>query len=160
MEIVVAAIGRARAAPEHALAEQYLARAGGLGAGLGLGPCRLVEAEDRRPGPVERRRARDAALLRAALPAGQPFVALDDRGAALDSLGFARRLADWRDQGHRALGFVIGGADGLDPALRREAAACLAFGPMTWPHLLVRAMLAEQIYRAVSILADHPYHRG
>lgn len=160
MEIVVAAIGRARGAPEHGLAEAYLTRAGALGRRLGLAPCRLVEAEDRRAGDVAQRRAREAALLRAAVPADAALVALDETGTALASADFARQLAAWRDQGHRALGFLIGGADGLDPALRDAATARLALGPMTWPHLLVRAMLAEQVYRAISLLADHPYHRA
>ena len=159
VEIVVAAIGRGRGGPEQALAESYLKRAGALGGRLSLGPCRLVEAEDRRAGDPEARMAREAELLRAALPPGATFVALDERGADWDSAAFARRLAQWRDSGHRALGFVIGGADGLDGGIKRDAAALLCLGRMTWPHLLVRVLIAEQIYRAVSILADHPYHR-
>ena len=99
-------------------------------------------------------------MLRAALPRGARLVALDETGRTLDSAAFAGLLGDWRDAGTREAAFLIGGAGGLDPALRREADAVLAFGPMTWPHLLVRVMLAEQLYRAASILAGHPYHRA
>lgn len=159
MEIVVAAIGRARGGPEQGLADTYLKRAGALGVRLGLHPCRLVEAEDRRAGAPDGRIAREAELLRAALPAGAAFVALDERGADWDSATFAARLGAWRDSGHRALGFLIGGADGLSDGIKREALCLLSLGRMTWPHLLARALIAEQIYRAVTILADHPYHR-
>ena len=103
--------------------------------------------------------AAEAALLRAALPEGALVVCLDERGQQLSSPEFARRLGQWADQGRADLAFVIGGADGLDPALRDEADMLLSFGPMVWPHKLVRVMLAEQLYRAASIGAGLPYHR-
>lgn len=158
MRIVVAAIGRARAAPEQALFDDYARRLVRSGpAGLTL---ELAEAEERRKLAVEARRAAEGALLLARAPQGALIVALDARGKTLSSEDFARQLARWRDDGTAALAFVIGGADGLDPALLKRARLVLSLGAMTWPHLLVRAMLAEQIYRAQSILLGHPYHRA
>ena len=104
--------------------------------------------------------AREAELLRAALPRGAVRIALDERGKTLDSAAFARRLGAWCEEGRPALGFWIGGAEGLHPELRAEADLVLSFGAMTWPHLLVRALLAEQLYRAETILTGHPYHRA
>jgi 23S rRNA (pseudouridine1915-N3)-methyltransferase len=94
-----------------------------------------------------------------ALPAGGVVVALDERGKTLGSEDFAQRLLRWRDDGKPALSFVIGGADGLDPAFVKAADLTLSFSPLTWPHQLVRIMLAEQLYRATTILSGHPYHR-
>lgn len=158
MRIVVAAIGRARAAPEQALFDDYARRLVRQGpAGLTL---ELREAEERRKLTVEARRAAEAELLSAQIPKGATTVALDGRGKSLTSEDFAKRLRRWRDDGVADLAFVIGGADGLDPGLVKRADLILSLGEMTWPHLLVRAMLAEQIYRAQSILLGHPYHRG
>ena len=98
--------------------------------------------------------------LLAAVPEGAVVVALDERGQDLSSGAFAERLARWRDDGARAVAFLIGGADGLAPAARERADLLLALGRMTWPHMLVRVMLAEQLYRATTILAGHPYHRA
>lgn len=106
------------------------------------------------------RRAREGEALLAALPDGGRVVALDERGRSEASEAFATRLGRWRDDGVRTVGFIIGGADGLDDAVRKKADLVLSFGAFTWPHMLVRAMLAEQIYRAQSILAGHPYHRS
>jgi 23S rRNA (pseudouridine1915-N3)-methyltransferase len=142
---------------------------------------RAGESADRRPSrPVRRHRARpwvsarrasskwrtsagavpsaEADLLLAAAPEG-PLIALDERGALLDSPDLAKRLATFRDDGARDLSFAIGGADGHGAALRARAALTLSFGPMVWPHMLARAMLAEQLYRAATILAGGPYHR-
>src|SRR5262249_21203597 len=101
----------------------------------------------------------EAELILAARPRGAPLVALDEKGAGWSSRTLAERLAAWRDQGAAAIAFAIGGTDGLDDALRDRADAILSLGPMTWPHLLVRGMLLEQLYRAQQILAGHPYHR-
>ena len=103
--------------------------------------------------------AREGELLRAACPQGATLVALDRRGRTLDSAGFAQRLGTWRDNSVADVAFLIGGADGHTEALLKQCALTLSFGTMTWPHLLARAMLAEQIYRAQQILAGHPYHR-
>lgn len=155
MRLTILAVGRLRAGPECALVADYLSRFDAAGRSLGLGPARVVEVEDKR------RRGADAeaALLLAAAPEG-PLVALDERGATLDSPGFAKRLADWRDGGARDLSFAIGGADGHGAALRARADLALSFGAMVWPHMLARAMLAEQFYRAATILGGGPYHRA
>lgn len=107
-------------------------------------------------GPLK---AREGELILAALPSGIPFVALDERGIQWSSRAFAERIAVWRDQGSPELAFAIGGADGLHSAVLDRANVTLSLGSMTWPHLLVRGMLLEQLYRAQQILAGHPYHR-
>ena len=154
MKIVLAAIGRLGRAPEQALARDYAERATAAGRALGLGPVEILEVEPRKPG-----KAPEAEALRAAIGEGAWIVACDERGEAAASRAFAERIGRLRDQGERKLVFVIGGADGLDPAFVAEAKGKLAFGPQTWPHALARVMLAEQVYRAVTILAGSPYHR-
>ena len=158
MRILVAAIGKARSAPEQALFEDYARRL--VRSGPATLTLDLVEAEDRRKLSGGARRSAEAELLLARIPKDAALVALDARGKALTSESFAHHLARWRDEGIADLAFVIGGADGLDPAVLKRANFVLSLGAMTWPHLLVRAMLAEQIYRAQSILLGHPYHRG
>ncbi|MEQ8965212.1 MAG: 23S rRNA (pseudouridine(1915)-N(3))-methyltransferase RlmH [Azospirillaceae bacterium] len=150
MRLTVIAVGKLRGGPIADLVADYARRS--------PWPLSVREVEARRPG-VDRREA-EADLLLAAVPEGATVVALDERGAALDSAAFAARLGDWREQGVREVAFLIGGADGLAERARRRADVALAFGPATWPHLLVRAMLAEQLYRAQTILSGHPYHRG
>ncbi len=162
MRIVVAAVGRSRAgkggAPEQTFFDDYARRLVARGpAGLTL---ELREVEEKRKLPTETRRASEADLLLAQIPKGAARVALDGRGKTLSSEDFARRLRGWSDDGVADLAFVIGGADGLDRRIIEGAALVLSLGAMTWPHLLVRAMLAEQIYRAQSILLGHPYHRA
>lgn len=147
------AVGRLGRTPESELVRNYLERATAAGRALGLGPVELVEVEPRKPG-----KASEAEALRPHL-AGARVVACDEHGRALGSRAFAQEIARLRDEGQRRAAFVIGGADGLDPALVAEADATLAFGPQTWPHALARVMLAEQIYRAATILAGGPYHR-
>ena len=104
--------------------------------------------------------AAEAELLSAAIPKGAVLVTLDERGQLISSPKFAQKIANWRDQGTRELVFVIGGADGIDPDLRDRADFSLSLGQMVWPHMLARVMLAEQIYRATTILAGSPYHRS
>ncbi len=158
MHITVAAIGKARAGAEQALFDDYARRLVRSGpAGL---PLELAEAEERRKLSGEARRAAEAELLLARIPRAAAIIALDGRGKSLSSEDFARQLRRWRDEGVSELAFVIGGAEGLDPAVIKRARFVLSLGAMTWPHLLVRAMLAEQIYRAQSILLGHPYHRA
>ena len=156
MRIAIVAVGRQRGGPEAALTADYLARFDRTGRPLGLGPATVVEVEDRKGGGA----AAEAALLGRACPAGALRLALDERGRMLSSPDFAQALARWRDSGRPDLAILIGGADGLDPALRDRADALLSFGPMVWPHMLVRVMIAEQLYRAASILAGAPYHRA
>ena len=146
------AVGRARDAPVTALFDEYARRSAGF-------PIRLVEVQARDGLPPDRRKEAEADLLLAAVPTGAAAVALDERGQDLASEAFARRLGDWRDQGRRAAAFLIGGPDGLAPRVLDRADLRLAFGRQTWPHRLVRVMLAEQLYRAGTILAGHPYHR-
>lgn len=155
MRILVAAMGRQKSGPEAALVTDYLSRAGKVGRSLGLSPFDLVELDDRKGGG----KSAEANLLRKAVPQNARIVALDERGTLLTSPGFAERLAGWRDGGAQTTAFVIGGADGLDPDLVTEADLVLSFGKMVWPHMLARVMLAEQLYRAASILAGSPYHR-
>ncbi len=156
MRIHICAVGRLRAGPERALIDDYLTRFDRTGRQIGLGPASTHEIDDRKGGgPVA-----EADLLRRALPRGAMMVALDERGEMLGSPDFAARIAGWRDAGQGDLAFVIGGADGLDPGLRKEAALLLSLGRMVWPHMLARVMLAEQIYRAATILAGSPYHRA
>lgn len=155
MRVQICAVGRLRAGPEADMVADYLARFDKAGRQLGLGPAQVIEVEDRKGGGMEA----EAALLRKALPGGAVICCLDEQGRVETSPHFADRLARWRDDGCSDLSFVIGGADGLAPALRGEAAHALSFGKMVWPHMLARVMLAEQLYRAASILAGAPYHR-
>ncbi|GHF35759.1 23S rRNA (pseudouridine(1915)-N(3))-methyltransferase RlmH [Seohaeicola zhoushanensis] len=155
MRVSICAVGRLRAGPEKTLIDDYLTRFDRTGRPLGLGPAKLVEVEDRRGGGM----AAEAELLRRAVPSGALVCVLDERGKVLSSPDFADRLAGWRDAGRQDLALVIGGADGIDPSLRAEAGFALSFGAMVWPHMLVRVMLTEQLYRAATILAGGPYHR-
>lgn len=153
MRIAIVAIGRLPRSPEADLVKLYAERATAAGRALGLGPVEVVEVEARKPG-----KAAEAEALRPHLD-GAHLIACDEHGTARPSRAFAAELGRLRDDGVRRLTFVIGGADGLDPGLLEEARGKLAFGPQTWPHALARAMLAEQVYRAVTILAGGPYHR-
>ncbi len=155
MRIRVAAIGRFRPGPEADLAETYRERASLAGRALALSPVEIVEAEARQAGD----KAGEAALLLKAAPEGARRILLDERGDQWSSRGLAERLARWRDAGAPALCFWIAGPDGADRVLKEAAHDLLAFGPQTWPHKLVRVMILEQIYRAVTILSGNPYHR-
>jgi 23S rRNA (pseudouridine1915-N3)-methyltransferase len=156
MRVALCAMGRLRSGPERALIDDYTTRFNRTGRALGLGPLAEIEVEDRKNGG----KTAEATLLSRAIPAGAVLVVLDERGQQLTSPDFAARLADWRDEGRQEVAFVIGGADGLAPDLRDRADAAISFGAMVWPHMLVRVMLAEQLYRAASILAGSPYHRA
>jgi len=156
MRVFICAVGRLRAGPEKNLIDDYLIRFDRTGRALGLGPAKLVEVEDRKGGGI----MAEAILLRRALPKGALLCTLDERGKPLSSPDFANRLAGWRDAGRSDLALIIGGADGIDPSLRAEADFSLSFGAMVWPHMLARVMLAEQLYRAATILAGGPYHRS
>lgn len=159
MRLHICAVGRLRSGPERQLLDDYVSRIEAAGRGIGITGISLHEVEEKKPLEGLALREREAALLLGAMPKGASLVALDERGTAEASAAFARRIATWRDTGVSDLTFMIGGADGFAPALRERADHLLAFGPMTWPHMMVRVMLAEQIYRAITILAGHPYHR-
>jgi 23S rRNA (pseudouridine1915-N3)-methyltransferase len=151
LNILLLAVGRCRAGPEKALFEHYQKRLGWV--------LQLKEVEEKRPLPAGERILREGELIRAALPKGAVVVVLDERGRNLTSVDFASQLGGWRDSGRHDVVFVIGGADGHADLIRQSADLLLSFGTMTWPHMLVRGLLAEQLYRAESILANHPYHR-
>ncbi len=155
MRISIVAVGRLRAGPEKSLLDDYLTRFDRTGRALGLGPARVIEVEDKKNAGM----GAEATLLRKALPKGVVICTLDERGRVLSSPDFAKKLGGWRDAGRQDLALIIGGADGIDPNLRAEADFSLSFGSMVWPHMLVRVMLAEQLYRAATILSGGPYHR-
>ena len=144
--------------PERELVSRYLDRAKAAGKPLALTGFDVSEYAESRSATVDGRKADEAGMLRAALPEGI-VIALDEHGKTMPSAAFANQLGRWRDDGRQAVSFVIGGADGLDPAFARSADLTLSFSPLTWPHQLVRIMLAEQLYRATTILSGHPYHR-
>ena len=159
MRVAIAAVGRMKAGPEREMVARYLDRAIGGGKPLALTGFDVIELTESRAGSSASRKADEAKALRAALPDGI-VVALDERGKAIGSQAFANQIGRWRDDGRSAASFIIGGADGLDPAFVAAADLVLSFSPLTWPHQLVRIMLAEQLYRTTTILSGHPYHRG
>ena len=145
--------------PERELMARYLGRAVASGKALGLTGFSVTELTESRAGAAGARKAEEARTLAAALPADGMVVALDEHGKSVGSEEFARRIGHWRDDGKAVLSFVIGGADGLGSEVLSRADLTLGFSAMTWPHQLVRIMLAEQLYRATTILSGHPYHR-
>ena len=151
MRVTIAAVGRDRRGPTRELFEEYRRRC--------PWPIRLLEIPPRTTGPPERRLAEEGERLSSAIPRDAALIALDENGRALTSRTFATKVAAWQRQGRRELAFLIGGPDGLDSILMERADLVLALGRMTWPHRLVRVLLAEQLYRAATILAGHPYHR-
>lgn len=155
MRIDILAVGRLKKGAEAELVADYLDRFAKQGRSLGLPSVGVIEVEDKRGGGM----AAEADLLSRAIPAGAALVMLDERGEQPTSPEFAARIAQYRDAA-RDLCFVIGGADGLLPQLRDRADWQISFGRMVWPHLLVRVMVAEQLYRAATILAGSPYHRA
>ncbi|WP_050523932.1 23S rRNA (pseudouridine(1915)-N(3))-methyltransferase RlmH [Pseudorhodobacter wandonensis] len=155
MRVHLCAVGRLRGGPERDLIDDYVTRFNRTGRALGLGPFAETEVEDRKGGGMEA----EAVLLSRAVPNGALTVVMDERGRSMTSPEFAEQLGKWRDAGRQDVAFCIGGADGLAPGFRNSADFALSFGAMVWPHMLVRVMLAEQLYRAASILAGSPYHR-
>jgi 23S rRNA (pseudouridine1915-N3)-methyltransferase len=156
MKLSLIAVGRARGAPEVGLVDDYLARFDRTARPLGLGPARLVEIDERKA----RTPGAQGAQILAALPEGAALIALDERGRQMTSPDFAETLAAWRDRGTREAALAIGGPEGHAEPVRARADLALSFGRMVWPHLLVRVMAAEQLYRAAAILAGTPYHRA
>jgi 23S rRNA (pseudouridine1915-N3)-methyltransferase len=154
LRLTLLAVGRLGRTPENDLARDYLKRADLGGRALGLSPVELVEVESKKPG-----KAAEAEVLLAALGDDAHLVACDEHGAAWSSRDLAARIGRLRDAGTRRMVFCIGGADGLGPEVLAAARDKLAFGTLTWPHALARTMLAEQLYRATTILAGSPYHR-
>jgi 23S rRNA (pseudouridine1915-N3)-methyltransferase len=159
MRIGIVAVGRMKQGPERELLDRYLDRSIATGKPLGLSGFAIAELAESRSSSSAARKAEEARMISGQLPAGSVRVLLDEHGKSFGSEEFARRLTRWRDDGKEAVSFAIGGADGLDPDLLGTADLVLSFSPMTWPHQLVRIMLAEQLYRATTILTGHPYHR-
>jgi 23S rRNA (pseudouridine1915-N3)-methyltransferase len=155
VKLTIAALGRMKSGPERDLVDTYVDRASATGRPVGLGPVSEQEIDNRSLTGADA----ESRALAASLPAGARLVLLDERGKAMASRDFARTLERWRDEGVRETVFAIGGADGHDRTQLPQPDLVMAFGPAVWPHKLVRVMLAEQIYRAVSILAGTPYHR-
>ena len=153
MQITVVAVGRARMGPEALLFEQYKSR---MQSPFSL---QLKEVEEKRPIVRAERRKNEAILLKACIADGAHLVALDEQGKSFSSRNFATMIESLQNQGVRDLVFIIGGAEGLDNTLKSQAHQTISFGMQTWPHLLVRGMLAEQLYRAQCIIGGHPYHR-
>lgn len=156
MRIQICAVGRMKSGPELDLAKDYLARFEKLGRAHGLGPAKMIEVEDRK----KMGSAAECELLARAIPKDSVVCALDERGKQISSPEFAAVLGRWRDAGRSSASFVIGGADGLTAEFRDSVDQALSFGQMVWPHMLVRVMLAEQLYRAAAIQANTPYHRA
>lgn len=159
MRISIFAVGRLKSGPEKDLASRYLDRFAKTGPAIGLEFSRMIEVAESRASNADTRKREEAAMLEKHLADGAVLVLLDERGKALDSPAFAEMFGNLRDSGKRDLVIAIGGADGLDPSLYERAAATLCLGKLTWPHQLVRILIAEQLYRAVTILSGHPYHR-
>jgi 23S rRNA (pseudouridine1915-N3)-methyltransferase len=160
MLVAVHAVGRMKAGPEQELAARYFERFARSGPAIGLEFSGVHEIAEGRGQALDERRRNEASRIRAQLGKGATLIALDERGKNLASLDLAQRIGDMRDGGRRAVAIIIGGPDGLDTALRGEAELSVSFGLLTWPHQLVRVMLAEQLYRIATILSAHPYHRA
>ena len=160
MLVAVHAVGRMKAGAEQELAARYLDRFAKSGPAIGLEFSGILEIAEARAQSAEERRRDEADRLRGQIAKGAALIALDERGKNIASVDLAKKVCDMRDGGRRHLALVIGGPDGLDPAFRGEAELVLSFGLLTWPHQLVRVMLAEQLYRIATILAGHPYHRA
>lgn len=160
MHLSIVAVGRLKAGPEREMVARYLDRAIATGRALSLTGFEITELAESRARSAGTRKAEEARAILAAIPDNAVILALDEHGKSLTSPDFAARIADWRDNGVSALACVIGGADGLDRSLLDKAQLKLGFSVLTWPHQLVRIMLAEQLYRATTILTGHPYHRG
>jgi 23S rRNA (pseudouridine1915-N3)-methyltransferase len=151
MRVTIAAVGRDRSGPARDLFDEYCRRC--------RWPIRLHEVSPRTSAPLERRRAEEAERLSSAVAGDAALIALDENGRNLTSRALAAKIGIWQRQGRSEVAFLIGGPEGLDPAMIERADLVLALGRMTWPHRLVRVLLAEQLYRAGTILAGHPYHR-
>lgn len=151
MKVTVAAIGKFKASPEKEIFTSYIKRI----------PWQfdLKELEAKKALAGEQLKKAEAELLLAAIPKNSRIIALDEVGKNISSPELAELISNWQGTGTSSVAFIIGGADGLAPEVRQKADLILSFGKLTWPHMMVRAMLAEQVYRAYSIISGHPYHR-
>ena len=160
MKLVLAAVGRMKAGPERELLDRYVSRARATARALGVSGFDLVEIDEGRGRSAAERKRDEAAALRARLPAGAVLIALDERGRSWPSPAFAECVGRIIDGGAQGLALAVGGPDGLDEAFRAGAREVVSFGAATMPHQLARIVLAEQVYRAMTILTGHPYHRA
>jgi len=160
MRIFILAVGKLKSGPEHELVERYLSRSRNGGRALGLYEFQIREISVSRANSIAQRKRQEAAAIISALPDETRLVALDETGKHKTSSQFAQMIGQWCENARRNLCFVIGGPDGLDPEIRSRADLVLSFSPLTWPHQMVRVMLAEQLYRTTTILAAHPYHKS
>ncbi len=152
MRIIIGAVGKMkRKSPEEALMQDYIAKT--------RWPVEIKEVEEKRPLPTDELKIAESDLLLKSLPAGTKIVVLDERGETLSSRELAKKIGDWQDQGIGTIAFLIGGANGHADHLRKQADLKLSFGRMTLPHMLMRVVLTEQIYRTKTILDGHPYHK-
>jgi 23S rRNA (pseudouridine1915-N3)-methyltransferase len=158
--MLITAIGKLKAGPERDLCDRYLDRAQKSGRAIGLTRIDVREWPESRAARSEDRRAEESALVSAELASGAKLILLDEHGSNPTSPQFAALIGENRDRGVTDLVFAIGGPDGHGPALLTRATDIVAFGAMTWPHQVMRVLLAEQIYRATTILSGHPYHRA
>lgn len=159
MRIVIAAVGRMKQGPERELAQRYLKRAGDLGRKLGMTSLDVIEIKESRADDAQRRMLEESIAIANVIPDRAVCVLLDERGQSVGSASFAGNLQEWRKEDRPAVVFIIGGADGLAPSLRDKSKLAIAFGAATWPHQIVRVLLLEQLYRAMTIMSGHPYHR-
>jgi 23S rRNA (pseudouridine1915-N3)-methyltransferase len=159
LRLSLLAVGRLKSGPERELVERYRQRIEGIGRGLGVAGLDIVEMAESRARRDGDRRAEEAeALLERAGPS--VLIVFDERGKSPTSEAFADKIRRWRDEGRPGVACVIGGPDGLDPRVRQRAELVVSFGALTMPHQIVRALVAEQVYRALTIIAGHPYHRA
>ena len=158
MRLLICAVGRLKAGPERDLVARYAERLNATARNLAFGPLDIVEIDESRARRAEDRKTEEAEKLLAAA-GGAQIIALDENGTSPGSEAFAAKIAGWRDGGTTSLAFLIGGADGHGDAISSRSTMTLSFGKMTWPHQVVRMLLTEQLYRAATIIAGHPYHR-
>jgi 23S rRNA (pseudouridine1915-N3)-methyltransferase len=158
MKLIVGSVGRLKAGAERELVTRYSARITGLSRAVGITEFKSFEVTESRAAHANSRKREEATAL--IEKCGESLlIALDERGGAVTSRQFAEHIAQWRDQGQSSIAFIIGGADGLDDTIRDKARLCLSFGAMTLPHQLVRVLVMEQLYRCMTLLTGHPYHR-
>ena len=159
MRLAIIAVGQSRGTPEGALTDDFANRCRAMGKRVGFSTVTIDEVQVSKLREVRSRLAEEGERLASRIPEGAHVILLDAKGKGMTSEAFAEMLGAMRDAGARDLAFIIGGPDGLQLPAHVKAGRSLAFGQQIWPHLLVRAMLAEQVYRAITILANHPYHR-
>jgi len=160
MRIALVCVGRLKAGPERELFDRYFRRLSGCARGVGIAGVDLREIDESRARRPEDRREEEAAAILAAAPAGSMLIALDERGVSPSSAEWAADIGRARDASRPVYAVLVGGPDGLPSSLRERVDRVISFGAMTWPHQLVRAMASEQLYRAMTILGHHPYHRA